>query len=567
MTLVVKPLFVVGFVWSFFFERFFRVCLTSFFHFFQERAERYYTSSKTNHQLIREYIDLFGFMSKNPNAMDIMIEEARAILRIWGADEPNFLLCNSKLTFQMTMIPEKTQYLTQGPDGMRKLRAGPDISTYRGLKIINTRAFSMDEGAPPRDVLRRRVRVAEYYRIPYEEDIHTKTFAFYDESKDAWQNFTWHDLYKMARKPKGFGYDGYGEEMDDGDDEDHGSAKSWVIGIPGFPPGSPATFVEISAPMNAALLQIQREGNVGMDTMYWEVLAGIIRDPDGGVTFEDAIGAKGGSVLAGNDVPKKVAMLNQVVSVLTGMKDFYQLAESGTVNSMATIGGIGIKNANSDLFRAWRDHLMFRPASSNRLKMFWDQFDWNLETIISHVEIFIEIMQPGASRDDIAGSIKSLNRDPYKPPVELVVIRPNIEHNMLGIIMGRGGLDELGATFWGQTELSCYDDSMHGIWGMSYKYNEKAIVTNHKNLIRLWDIAYDGYNGGKDCTHVQWTDPDSVAKFKEDTYEINKPYEGSSMMVMAFDNVEDKEPWPSPIVFHDPRECLLSFFHHLYHLP
>jgi len=43
----------------------------------QERAEKYYTTSKTNHQIIREYIDLFGFMSKNPNAMDIMIEEVR----------------------------------------------------------------------------------------------------------------------------------------------------------------------------------------------------------------------------------------------------------------------------------------------------------------------------------------------------------------------------------------------------------------------------------------------------------------------------------------------------------
>ena len=49
---------------------------------------------------------------------------------------------------------------------------------------------------------------------------------------------------------------------------------------------------------------------------------------------------------------------------------------------------------------------------------------------------------------------------------------------------------------------------------MSYKYNNKAIVLNHKNLIRLWDIAYDGYNGGKDCTQVVWTDMDSVAKFK-----------------------------------------------------
>jgi len=49
--------------------------------------------------------------------------------------------------------------------------------------------------------------------------------------------------------------------------------------------------------------------------------------------------------------------------------------------------------------------------------------------------------------------------------VEIVIVRPNIEHSMLGIIMGLGG-SELGSTLWGQTELSVYDDSMHGIWGM-----------------------------------------------------------------------------------------------------
>jgi len=42
-----------------------------------------------------------------------MIEDAKAVLTTWGAADPNFLLCNSKLTFQMTMTPEKTQYLTQ----------------------------------------------------------------------------------------------------------------------------------------------------------------------------------------------------------------------------------------------------------------------------------------------------------------------------------------------------------------------------------------------------------------------------------------------------------------------
>jgi hypothetical protein len=121
-------------------------------------------------------------------------------------------------------------------------------------------------------------------------------------------------------------------------------------------------------------------------------------------------------------------------------------------------------------------------------------------------------------------------------------------------------LEELGATFWGQTELSCYDDSMHGIWGMSYKYNEKAIVLNQKNLVRLWDVAYDGYNGGKDCSHVYWTDKESTTRFMDDTYEINKPYEGASMMVMAFETTNDNtEPWPSPIVFHDPRESCFFF--------
>ena len=38
---------------------------------------------------------------------------------------------------------------------------------------------------------------------------------------------------------------------------------------------------------------------------------------------------------------------------------------------------------------------------------------------------------------------------------------------------------------------------------------------------------------------------------QDDTYEINKPYEGASMMVMAFKNVQGGDPWPSPILFHD----------------
>lgn len=152
--------------------------------------------------------------------------------------------------------------------------------------------------------------------------------------------------------------------------------------------------------------------------------------------------------------------------------------------------------------------------------------------------------------------------------VEIVIVRPNIEHNMLGVIMGLAG-SELGYTLWGQTELSCYDDSMHGIWGMSYKYHERAIVFNERNLVRLWDIAYDGYNGGKDDTYVDWMNPENpktgLNVFRDATLDLSRSYRGPSMMVMAF--VHDRNEvdstgrsvfeshfrrnWPSPIVFHD----------------
>ena len=162
------------------------------------------------------------------------------------------------------------------------------------------------------------------------------------------------------------------------------------------------------------------------------------------------------------------------------------------------------------------------------------------------------------SSDYRAISMSSAGRNTSN--VEVVIVRPNIEHFMFGIILGQGG-EGLGSTFWGQTELSCYDDSQHGIWGMSYKYHERAMVINERNLIRLWDIGYDGYVGGKDDKCVNW---DSMEQFKRDTVDVTKPYRGDSMMVMAFDHSDKdngkfdlmyqtgfKSNWPSPIVFED----------------
>jgi hypothetical protein len=91
------------------------------------------------------------------------------------------------MTFQMTMIPEKKHYMTQGIDGVRRLRAGLDLGSYRGLNIINTRALSREIGANPRDILRRRVRVvAEYYRVPPQGTNTRWSVELYDESRDTW---------------------------------------------------------------------------------------------------------------------------------------------------------------------------------------------------------------------------------------------------------------------------------------------------------------------------------------------------------------------------------------------
>ena len=136
-------------------------------------------------------------------------------------------------------------------------------------------------------------------------------------------------------------------------------------------------------------------------------------------------------------------------------------------------------------------------------------------------------------------------------PQDLLILRPNIEHEMLGIIMGRGGTQELGATFWGQTELSCYDDAQHGIWGMSYKYHERAMVTNERNLIRVYDVAFDGYNGGMDQRHVNWNDQRSMDEFREATFDKTRAYNGPSMLVMGLPHDSDRSSraWPNPIIF------------------
>lgn len=878
-------------------------------------SERYYSTDKSPSQMCREFADLFGMMQKNVNALDILIEEGKAVLRTWGGPMPDFLLCNSKLTFQMTMTPEKTNYITQGIDGVKRLRQGPDLGTYRGLSVIHTRSFAMETGQHPRDVLRRRVRTAEYYRIlPNKKNV-TREFEFYNEERDTWFTLSFQELLKCARYHvnDGFANDGNAPIIDGvyhslsgssgheqeplhfamqtlgayrkSEAENSGDVDSVVVAAEsafvlhrespvrgktfttcanirrgsnyqwstaGFSDSLGVRYIEpldneawddfktrVPDTLNTSLpIRFTRNGltvtpmtrkmhisifsalkgvvlndpfvpgrTVNPGTAEWHMAylfylelikrkglpldlmnlegyapavnndaitqamlaipfkaanqfpaqndishqylalygaAGSVNHPLHMTPSNDLTAITGGAAVLteiftnkfntmGKLCASKIVLtyeflhpllseysyrgrdmlgIDVLIDLLRSLNPGAPLFDQGTADevqrltreavtcydfttasgkflqdqfeNLLRINAVSLKNqADGNTFSRLgirtipmtmlsMSHL-FHPLSNgnidviNRLKnqsmstfgqlnygMLADlRANYNRHPISLAVEragappanqdaalfygdfviairkrIFedpmegmtntqMRALQGPAHIHTVAYDHEILDRyitesrtgitpvtsistsrvspvvdlneyfdDPLPNPaqpsssgvssnselqraqdVEIVVIRPNIEHNMLGVIMGLGGND-LGNTLWGQTELSVYDDSMHGIWGMSYKYHERAIVFNEKNLIRLWDIAYDGYNGGKDDTYVDWTADDDVSnsssKFKQHTLDLGSNYRGPSMMVLAFAHDKHKPDqqnrpryehfkrnWPSPIVFYD----------------
>jgi len=101
------------------------------------------------------------------------------------------------------MLPELTNYVTNGPDGAKRLAQGPNLTSYRGLQIIPSCKFKLDAGTAPRDLLRRRVRVAEYYRIPWSEQNPLRTYEFYDQSRDTMFTMSWADLVLKSKMSDG----------------------------------------------------------------------------------------------------------------------------------------------------------------------------------------------------------------------------------------------------------------------------------------------------------------------------------------------------------------------------
>lgn len=83
---------------------------------------------------------------------------------------------------------------------------------------------------------------------------------------------------------------------------------------------------------------------------------------------------------------------------------------------------------------------------------------------------------------------------------------------------------------------------------------------NERNLVRVFDVAFDGYNGGMDQTVVDWSDENDCIEFGRKTLDRSLPYTGKSMLVMAmpYDSKKSRRTWPNPIAMQDDASCITS---------
>ena len=714
--------------------------------------EKYYSKDKNVWQRCRQYVDLFGIMQKTPNALDLIIEDTKATFKSWGSQDPSFLLTNSKLTMQLTMTPERTQYLTQGPDGLKRLADGPNLTKYRGLDIIHSRSFSTETGARPRDLLDRRVRVAEYYVVHGVEMAKLKDLkvTMYDQSKDTMFTLNGNQLFTAALLPgeaEEFNlYSDHGSSSDGsssdgsfmaphrGGGSDSRRSRTNGIGKGGMKTGNinwfdhrksvqkPDTFTnkmrrkytcsdwvkvaEIADFVHESVHDFIKNNDVYSDDTHKYSLMNALTMP--GKVHMDKDSTKLHVEIAWNAfepirfinafVVRQLQAWDSNVERMNGGPEWEEIqqrhlprdpyigrrplgkhvmylledvvvpdrqfelkfhkilgiAMGFPVNQISVFGPETSFFKNSRLFLLnayfatefttdrhlfdkiecmqwddqpctvpqWLEHIKndrqwtaavnstFKPKRQETGGIvdtqddadYWnnrgqpDQYDiedpekYLLHLVRQMLIILFGSGIAGNGRLSIAEiTMKScggvylgyqfdsshfFNAEPHPPPgrefeyipdkpqmeldedsqkmllgeglMDIVLLRPNIEHNMLGVVMGRGGKDDLGATFWGQTELSVYDDGMHGKWGMSYKYHERAIVLNEKNLMRCWDVAFNGYNGGCDDTFMSWSNENDT-KFRDSVNNLDRPYDGPSIVCMMFPSA-DKTSWPNPIM-------------------
>ena len=567
-----------------------------------ERTEvaKYAYNENDPYTQLRKYVDMFGMCQKNPNGLDVLVEDAKQVFKKWGASEPTFMLCNSKLGYQQNMTLEKTQYITNGADGIKRLKDGPDLKSYRDLSVIHSRHFSMEAGRQPRDLLNRRVRVAEHYILPpmtasqiMETEVH-----LYDEGRDQLVPVQASFLYKcsMLPNPAGFGasLDMTLEAMVDREKlvlsfnpafwqkpffslanqfRDDASAKakfeSQLNNNPSF-----LTKISMYNPVFIAkFLQYHRDGAHDAEQERGQDLFNLIM----AAADNDADWDGNCDVFVARMVKVWSDMIPEENVALRHWLD-YILLEKRAANpagiKATTYHGVYLLGPDDmDILMPVSDganqRTVVTPQIQNVAIKFYNKgvggtaIPAAMRVADLH-RIAWSIMRPHIAMEyfrtcSMPTIFDLRDGDEIIQQITLVAIRPCIEHYMLGLVLGRGGTGELGATLWGQTELSCYDDAMHGKWGMNYKYHARAVVFNEKHLLRLWDVAFNGYTGGMGTKVVDFSNPDDTHEWAKQCVQLDEPlgFAFKDICCMHFKNSQFQEDVSNPINFnchYQPQE-------------
>lgn len=69
-----------------------------------------------------------------------------------------------------------------------------------------------------------------------------------------------------------------------------------------------------------------------------------------------------------------------------------------------------------------------------------------------------------------------------------------------------------------------------------------------RNMHRVWDIAYDGYNGGKDVSILKWNDNKDIDEWKSQSEQLGRDYNGKSIVAVPLCGIV-LEYLPSPMPY------------------
>lgn len=505
-------------------------------------VEKYAYNERDVYQTIKLYTEMYGIAQKNANGLDCVIEEAKQVFRKWGAKEPTFLLTNSRLGFQQNMTLERTQYLTNGIDGVQRLRDGPELSKYRGLSVINTRSFSLEAGRAPRDLLVRRVRVAEHYAVPPMRagDLKNGCVKLYDEGKDQMVPISGETLFKkscLVNKDYGRGA---------GQPADCDAAWKMALNLDGyFESIDPHLWTEDfwTCPEVTKYFPNKKSYETWMTTAspgtddfkgwYHPTFVATLKLFDETTTYDTALATVSGTFAGAINDEMFKAWLRYMVaykSTKGGSLSYGQLMLCGLKKTGArATTSFQINGTNITGYGDIIHHLDHEYRFTLPFHAYWTRL----------IPVKEKIYEDLFNREDASSPIK----------YHLFLLRPTIEHSMIGCVVGRGGAEDLGATLWGQTELSCYDDAMHGKWGMNYKYHARSLVYNEKHLLRLWDVAFAGYHGGMGTTIVE---DKNIDTWHSSCVHLDEAlsYSHPDLFVMRFNDGYTKEHLPNPVCFH-----------------